>query len=172
MDANAPISMNFCSRLPFGANLMKELSLSRFFTLLVGAMVAAATIAVTVHAADAVTTPSKMILKYSLAPGANSTAVTPVANVPVFVMGVQTTLGYRGVGQVSLLRISGSFLEWTGIESPALAVLTYGFSGTAGTHIVYLDFSHLVDIEVSTPNSFIIHNANSINQTGQVTMIW
>jgi len=70
------------------------------------------------------------------------------------------------------LRVPSSFLEWTGIESPAAAAITSGFSGTKGTHIVYLDFSHLVDIQVDTTDAFIIHNANTITQTGVVTLIW
>jgi hypothetical protein len=151
---------------------MKKQSLSRFFTLLLGATVAVATLGVTVHAAQTITTPNELVINYSLAAGASTAPVTPVANEPVFVQGVQTTLGYRGVGHVSLLHITGSFLEWVGIESPAAAAITSGFSGTAGTHIVFLDYSHLVDIEVASTNTFIIHNANTVAQTGVVTLIW
>jgi hypothetical protein len=151
---------------------MKTPSLSRFFTLLLAATVALVTLAVTAHAAQTITTPNEVVLNYDLAPGANSAAVTPAANVPVFVQGVQTTLGFRGVGHVSMLRVPSSFLEWTGIESPSAAAITSGFSGTAGTHIVYLDFSHLVDIQVNTTDTFHVHNANSETQTGQVTLIW
>ena len=151
---------------------MSKASLSRFLTLLLAATVAVVTLAVVVHAAQTITTPNEVVVNYSLAAGANSAAITPVANVPVFVQGVQTAVGYRGVGHVSMLHISSSFLEWTGIESRSAAAITSGFSGTAGTHIVYLDFSHLVDIQVNTADTFRIHNANSITQTGQVTMIW
>lgn len=42
----------------------------------------------------------------------------------------------------------------------------------AGTHNVYLDTSHLVDIRVNSPDAFIVHNANTIAQTGVVTLIW
>jgi hypothetical protein len=71
-----------------------------------------------------------------------------------------------------MLHVPSSFLEWTGIESPAAAAITSGFSSVAGTHIVYLDFSHLVDIQVDTADSFRIHNGNTVAQTGQVTLIW
>ncbi len=87
-------------------------------------------------------------------------------------MGVQNSVGYRGVGQVALLHVPSSFLEWTGIESPAAAALTSGFSGSAGTHILYLDYSHLVQIQVASADTFLIHNGNSITMTGVVTMIW
>lgn len=145
---------------------------SRLGTLLAVAIVAITTFAVTLHAAQTITTPNETVVNYNLAAGASSSAITPVSNEPVFVQGIQTTLGYRGVGHVSLLRVPSSFLEWTGIESPASAAITSGFSGVKGTHILYLDYSHLVDIQVDTTDAFIIHNGNSIAQTGVVTLIW
>ena len=57
---------------------------------------------------------NETVFNYSLAPGANSVAHTVPANVPVLVMGVCTSLGVRGVGQVTLLHIPGFFIEWTG----------------------------------------------------------
>jgi hypothetical protein len=151
---------------------MSKASLSRLLTILLAATVAVATLEVTVHAAQTITTPNEFVLNYSVVAGGNSGAVTPASNVPVLVQGVQTALGYRGVGEVSMLRVPSTFLEWTGIESPAPAAITAGFSGTTGTHIVYLDFSHLVDIQVDTTDSFRVHNANTITMTGQVTLIW
>jgi hypothetical protein len=124
------------------------------------------------HATQTISTPNASKLSYNLAGGASSAAVTPAESVPVLVMGVQNNLGYRGVGQVSMLRVPSSFLEWTGIESPASAAITSGYSGTAGTHIVYLDFSHLVDIQVESTDTFIIHNASTIQMAGVVTLIW
>jgi hypothetical protein len=91
-------------------------------------------------------------------------------------MGVQTAVGNRGVGHVTMLRPSvlPNFLEWVGLESTSIAgaAITQGFSGVIGTHIVYLDFSHTVDIEVNTPTSFRIHNGNAAAQTGVVRLIW
>jgi hypothetical protein len=145
---------------------------SRAGTLLLTGFVAVLALTVGVHAAQTITTPNAAEVKYSLAAGANSAAVTPAESTPVLVMGVQNSLGYRGVGQVAMLRVPSSFLEWTGIESPSAAALTSGFSGTAGTHIVYLDFSHLVQIEVAGTDTFLIHNGNSIEMTGVVTLIW
>ncbi|MFZ0201551.1 MAG: hypothetical protein WB523_22085 [Candidatus Sulfotelmatobacter sp.] len=145
---------------------------SRVGTLMLTGFVAVLTLAVGVHAAQTITTPNAAEVKYSLTPGESSAAVTPAASTPVLVMGVQNSLGYRGVGQVAMLHVPSSFLEWTGIESPAAAALTAGFSGTAGTHIVYLDYSHTVQIQVASADTFVIHNANSIEMTGVVTLIW
>lgn len=139
---------------------------------LLAALVATLTLAVTVHATQTITTPNATVITYSLAPGANSSAITPPANVSVLVMGVQTALGYRGTGHVTLLRIPGNFLEWVGLDSPNFAGITSGFSGAAGTHIVYISWNKEVDLQVNSTDTFIIHNANSITMTGNVTMIW
>jgi hypothetical protein len=121
-----------------------------------------------------ITTPNSATFSYNLAPGGISTGFTPVFGRPVLVMGVNTTIGNRGVGQVALLRsgIAPTFLEWTGLESPAASAITSGFSSILGTHIVFLDFAHTVDIEVNTPDSFRIHNSNAAAQAGNVTLIW
>jgi hypothetical protein len=124
------------------------------------------------HAVQTVVTPNALYVTYNLAAGANSAAVTPASSTPVLVMGVQNNLGYRGVGEVTLLRVPSSFLEWTGIESPSGAAITSGFSGSAGTHIVYLDYGPFVDIRVNTTDSFVIHNANTIAMSGHVTLVW
>jgi len=116
--------------------------------------------------------PNKTVFNYSLAPGANSVAHTVPANVPVLVMGVCTSLGVRGVGQVTLLHIPSSFLEWTGLESPFGASITNGYSGTAGTHIVYIDYSHQVDIQVASSDTIRVHNGSGALRTGNVTLVW
>jgi|SRR5215469_15278210 len=149
----------------------KVYRLTRF---LLAATVATVTLAVTVHAIASVTTPNVAAYSYSLAPGASSASINPVASQPVWVVGVQNSLGYRGVGRVALLHVPSSFLEWTGIESPSAAAITSGFSGTAGTHIVYLDYSHYVDIEVAGTDSFVVKNSSSspYTATGVVTLLW
>lgn len=151
---------------------MKQSRFSRVTTLLFAGFVAVVALSVGMHATQTITTPNASKVSYNLAAGASSAAVTPAESVPVLVMGVQNNLGYRGVGQVSLLHVPSSFLEWSGIESPASATITSGFSGTAGTHILYLDYSHLVDIRVESTDTFIIHNANTIEMSGVVTLIW
>ncbi len=151
---------------------MKHSNFSRVTTLLLAGFVAVVALNIGMHATQTITTPNASKVTYNLNAGASSTAVNPAESVPVLVMGVQNNLGYRGVGQVSLLHVPSSFLEWTGIESPAAAAITSGFSGTAGTHIVYLDYSHLVDIQVASTDTFIIHNANTIAMAGVVSLIW
>src|SRR5277367_4721145 len=133
---------------------MKVSRSSRVLTLLIAGIVAVVALNVGVHATQTIVTPNASKVTYNLAAGASSAAVNPAESTPVLVMGVQNDLGYRGVGQVSMLHVPSSFLEWSGIESPAAAAITSGFSGTAGTHIVYLDYSHLVDIQVASTDTF------------------
>jgi len=141
--------------------------------LLPAVLVAALTLASTARAVQTFTTPNAALYSYNLAPNANSLAIFPITNQAVHVMGVQLTTGYRGVGHVTMLRIAGQFLEWVGLESPSAAAITSGYSAVAGTHILWLDYSHTVDIRVNNADSFVVHNGNTINPaTGNVTLIW
>ena len=146
--------------------------LSRWTQVFAAAMVLVLTMAVMVRAEQTIDTPNALVVTYNLAAGASSAAVKPTVSVPVLVTGVQNALGYRGVGEVTMLHVPSSFLEWVGIESPSAAAITSGFSGTAGTHVLYLDYSHLVDIQVASTDTFLIHNANTITMTGTLTLIW
>ena len=121
---------------------------------------------------DSTQFPSKLVVPFELAAGANSAPIALPPNQPVFVMGVKTGGSQEGVGQVTLLRVPGEFLEWTGLESPAPAAITSGFGVGVGTHIVYLDFDHEVDIEVNSPDTIRIHNGRLEQRTGNVTLIW
>ena len=76
-----------------------------------------------------VAAPQEYQFSYNLAAGAKTGAVTPYAGIPNQIIGVNTTPGFRGVGEVSLLRVAGSFLEWVGLETPSGAAITSGFSG-------------------------------------------
>ncbi len=146
--------------------------LMRLASLLLAALVVTSTLAVVVHATQTITTPNASLISYSLGAGANSGAITPPENQSVLVMGVQTTTGFRGVGFVTMLHVPSSFLEWVGLESTPGATITQGYSGTVGTHIVYLDFGHQVDIQVDGTDSFRVHNGSTGTRTGKVTMIW
>jgi hypothetical protein len=152
--------------------IMRIQKSSRLTVMLVAAVVAIVTCTVVAQTEEALLTPNKTVLNYSLAPGGNSGGITPVPNVPVLVMGCCTTLGVRGVGHVSLLRIPNSFVEWVGLESPFNGSITNGYSGTPGTHIVFIDYSAQVDIEVAGPNSIRVHNGAASGRTGNVTLIW
>ncbi len=144
----------------------------RAASLLLAALVATVTLSVMVHATQTVTAPNATFISYNLAAGANSGAIAPAASQSVLLMGVQNNAGYRGVGHVSLLRVPGNFLEWVGLESPPTATVTSGFSGTAGTHIVYIGWNKMVDIQVNSTDTFIIHNANTVPMAGNITMVW
>jgi hypothetical protein len=147
---------------------------SRPVALFLASAVAVTSSVVLLNAATTLTVPNAATVSYALGAGGNSAAIFPAANVPVHVMGVQTAVGFRGVGQVTLLRpsVAPLFIEWTGIESPAGAAITSGFSDVPGTHIVYLDFSHQVDIEVNGATSIRVHNGSGAVRTGNVTLIW
>ena len=155
----------------------------RLVSLFLAVLVATLTLSVVVHATQVITTPNAAFFTYSLANGANSAPITPVLGQSVLVMGTQTAFGFRGIGFVTMLHIGGSaptphFLEWTGIESPSQpgftggAALTDGFNFAAGTHIVWIDWFHSVDLEVNNADTFVVHNASGRTATGNVTLIW
>ena len=151
-------------------NRLKKLS--RPVAWLSAVVVATLTFATVAKATQVITTPNAAFASYNLAAGGNSAAIVPAANLAGHVMGVCNTFNFRGVGHVTMLRVPASFLEWVGLESTAGAAITRGFSGVQGTHILYLDFGHQVDIEVNTTDSFRIHNGAAAVRSGNVTMIW
>lgn len=115
---------------------------------------------------------NRIVVNYNLPPGANSGPIAIPANIPVHVMGVQTNVSFRGVGFVVMLRVPNQFLEWTGLDSTAASAITQGFSSAPGTHIVFLDFSHTVVIQVNDANTFRIHNGNLNPMAGSVVITW
>lgn len=141
--------------------------------LLLALAVTALTLAVVERASAVVQTPNAALFSYNLAANTHGGAITPPANIPVFVMGTCTTLGVRGVGHVSMLHIQSSFLEWVGLNSTFNGTIAQGFSGAAGTKIVQLDFSGDVWLTVAGTDSFYVQNNNATSaRTGNVTLIW
>jgi hypothetical protein len=138
--------------------------------ILMATLVAIITSVVAVNATQAITTPNAAFISYSLAPGANSAAITPVTNKSVLVMGC-CTVG-AGVGQVSLLHIPSTYIVWVGLESYNNAVITQGVGNVAGAHIVFIDFAHTVDIQVASADTIRVHNASTVTKAGNVTLIW
>ena len=137
--------------------------------------VAVLTVAVAILAFSSVVNAGAATKFYNLQPGAISAPINiPVEDQPVLIIGTQTAIGYRGIGQVSLLRtkVSPFFLEWVGLESPSAAAVTSGFSASQGVHIVYLDYSQEVDIEVASASQIQVHNGSTGVRTGYVKMIW
>lgn len=149
-------------------------NLRRYAALSVAFVVATLTLGILGKAAQTVTVPNAVNITYNLAPGAYSAAITPASNQAVLMIGSQTAAGNRGVAMATILHLPGNFIEWTGLESPynSGSANTEGFAATPGTHIVYLDYIHQVDVEVASADTIYIHNNFSINQTGNLELIW
>jgi len=143
---------------------------SRWVAVVLATVVAIITSMVVANATQTITTPNAAFISYSLAAGANSAAITPATNRWVLVGGSCTTIG--GVGQVSLQHIPSTGMQWVGLESYSGAAITQGFSSTAGTHIVSIDFFHQVDIRVASIDTILIHNGSAATRAGNVTLIW
>ena len=120
---------------------------------------------------DSTQFPRKTVISFNLAAGATSAPITVPANRPVFVMGVTTTTAEQGVGQVTLLRTPINLI-WIGLEGPLAPAITSGVNNAQGVHIVYLDVDHTVDIEVNDDDSIRIHNGDTGQRAGKVTLIW
>jgi predicted small integral membrane protein len=155
---------------------MRIQKFSRPGAILMATVVVIITSMIVANAAQTFTTPNSAFVSYSLAAGANSAPITPVASRSLLVIGCCTTSGNRGVGQVSLLHIPSFNISWVGLESYAgvPAAITQGASNTVGTHIVFIDGNHVVDIQVASAgaNTIQIHNGSSGTQAGNVTLVW
>jgi hypothetical protein len=145
---------------------------SRPLVILMATVVAIITSIVVANATQTITTPNAAFVSYSLAGGANSAPITPATNKSVLVMGCCTTL--QGVGQVSLLHSPSVGIYWVGLESPGSgsAAITSGGSAIAGAHIVFIDNSHLVGIEVASADTIRVHNGAASTRAGNVTLVW
>lgn len=121
--------------------------------------------------------PNAATFSYNLAPGATSGAVAvPVVNVPVLLQGVNTTVGDRGSGFVSILRASAApaLLMWAGLNSQPSSI-AQGFSSAAGVDIFFTDFAHQVTVEVASATSVMVHStrpAGSPNAVGNLKFIF
>ena len=151
---------------------MRIQKFSRPGVILMATVVAIITSMVVANATQTITTPNAVNIPYSLNIGSSSAAITPVTNRSVLVMGCCTTSGDVGVGQVSLLHLPSTSITWVGLESTASAAITQGSSSGAGTHIVYLDYLHDVDIQTASKDTIVIHNGLPGAVAGNVTLIW
>ena len=140
--------------------------------LVLAAVVVSLTLAVMVHATQVITTPNAASFTYSLAASASSAAITPPADTPVLVVGDQTTAGNVGSSLLTLVSsTTSSELVWNGFESRG-GGLTSGFTGAPGVHMVFIDLSHGVDLQVNNATSFKVVNSLGATQKGKVIMIW
>jgi len=151
---------------------MRIQKFSRPGVILIATVVAIITSMVVANATQTITTPNAAFISYNLAVGANSTAITPATNRSVLIMGCCTTLGDEGVGQVSLLHIPSTGMTWVGLDSRDPAAITSAFGNAAGTHIVYLDFLHQMDIQMASVDTIQVHNGGTGPRAGNVTLVW
>jgi hypothetical protein len=146
---------------------------SRPGVILLATVVAIVTSIVVANATQTITTPNAAFISYSLAAGANSAPITPASSKSVLVMGCCTTSGATSIGQVSLLNNSPTGdIIWVGLESFLGAAITSGYTAVAGTHIVYIDSAHNVDIRVASKDTILVHNGASATRAGNVTLVW
>jgi hypothetical protein len=150
---------------------MRIQKFSRPGVILLATVVAIITSMVVANATQTITTPNAAFVSYSLASLANSAPITPTTNRSVLVMGCCTTAGDQGVGHVGLLHIPSIVIQWSGLESPP-ATITSGTGGAVGTHIVYIDEDHHVDIQVASADTILIHNGSTGTRAGNVTLVW
>ncbi len=138
-------------------------------------IVAIITSMVAANATQTITTPNAAFISYSLASLSNSAPITLATNRSVLVMGCCTTASVEGVGQVSLLHVPSTKIVWFGLDNnPSVtATITSGSSATPGTHIVYIDATRHVDIQVASADTILLHNSLvGLTLVGNVTLIW
>jgi hypothetical protein len=119
------------------------------------------------------------VISYNLAPGASSAPIAVATDTPIFIIANNTTNGDRGTANMSLEATTtatvGPFLEWSGVNAttgPSTPpTLTGGFNGTAGTKMLAIDFFQEVTLQVADGNHFVVHNADTNTETGQVWVL-
>jgi hypothetical protein len=122
--------------------------------------------------ADASKAPTVRRFTFNIPSGGTSSLIGIPANRPVKLMVAQITEGTRAVGEATLLAPSpASFVEWVGYDY-ATEAFTNGFTSTAGTHIIWADFSEDVDVQVGDANHIQVHNNNSGAQKVILTLIF
>ncbi len=149
---------------------------SRPGVILMATVVAIITSMVVANATQTITAPNAAFISYNLTTNTASAAITPATNKSVLVMGCNTSTNPAGGAQVSLLHLPSGGIGWAGLESPTsgatTTTITAGSAAAAGTHIVWIDGHHLVDIQVAGLDTIKIQNHNSTTQAGNVTLIW
>ncbi len=113
---------------------------------------------------------------YSVAAGATGKPIlVPATDTPISVTCVQNSVGFRGVGQATLLRVGSTppnFLEWVGTDI-ATSTITSGFSATQGTHIIYCDYTgQTVGLQVQDANHIQVINTGGSTATGVINFTW
>ena len=146
---------------------MRIQKFSRPGVILMATVVVIITSIVVANATQSITTPNAAFISYNLAAGANSAPITPAINKSVLVMGCCTSAFNQGVGQVSLQHIPSNGMVWVGLDNGSI---TEGLSGAAGTHI--MSIGGLVDIQVASVDTILVHNGSTGTRAGNVTLVW
>ena len=145
----------------------------RAFGVLAGSFVVMiSAVRIVARAAVTITTPNSATVSYTLAPGATSGAITPVTNQPVLLMGANMTATDFSVSSVTLIHVPSTMIRWIGLEANPSATVIHGGSAAPGTHVVYLDYNHKVDVEVFSADEFVIHNGSTGSESGSIKLIW
>jgi hypothetical protein len=113
------------------------------------------------------------VIPYTLAAGASSAPIVPPVDTPVFIVANNTSPGDRGTASMSLEHVGGGFLEWSGLDSPgAKASKTEGgFSAGPSTDMLFIDFDGKVSLQVTSTDTFVIHNATGATESGVILML-
>ena len=117
--------------------------------------------------------PSGVAISFSLMAGASSAPITVAADTPVFIVANTTTVGYRGTAYMSVEHATGSFLEWTGVNASqgTAPTLAGGFTSTAGTNMITIDYSGTVSLQVADADHLVVHNASGGTRVGSVWIL-
>ena len=146
-------------------------SLHRFSVFTLSVLALSAVTSIVAKATTTILTPNAAVVNYNLFAGATSAAVTPTSNQPVMIIGANTTSTNFAASTVTLIHIPSTMLRWVGQEAPSGAA-THGGSATVGTHIVWLDNSQKVGLQVLSADQFVIHNGATTTQAGSLKLIW
>ena len=81
----------------------------------------------------------------------------------------------RCASATKIVHSPSTLIGWTGLESHTgyPATITAGANSTPGTHIVFIDGSHSVDVQVASADTIRVHNGHpTVTLAGNVTLIW
>ena len=113
---------------------------------------------------------TEVVGKAAITVTTTSSGITPVTNQPVIVLGSNIGTTDYAVSSVTLVHIPTKGMKWVGIEATGGIVHTGG--SAVGTHIVWLDSSSKVALQVLSADEFVIHNGATTSQSGSVKLIW
>jgi hypothetical protein len=120
----------------------------------------------------------KLTIAFSVPAGGDQSIEIPAFDVPLFLTGSSTTPTSRGTASVTLLvtSVAPTLTEWNGLESTwsgaAAFTSAFAFTPNTGTHIVFLDYQHTVDVQTNGTTAIRIHNANVAARQGTITLTW